>query len=41
MTRPRDDGQVLKRGADVVRGYAWSGAGAIGQVDVSVDGGES
>ena len=40
-TGPRDDGRVLKRGAHVVRGYAWSGAGAISQVDVSVDGGES
>jgi hypothetical protein len=25
----------------MIRGYAWSGAGAIDQVDVSVDGGES
>jgi Mo-co oxidoreductase dimerisation domain len=25
----------------MIRGYAWSGAGAIDQVDVSVDGGEN
>ena len=41
VTRPRDDGRLLERGSHVVRGYAWSGAGAISQVDVSVDGGES
>ena len=41
VTYPRDDDPTLPRGVHVVRGYAWSGAGAIAQVDVSADGGES
>ncbi len=36
-----DDNPTLPRGLHVVRGYAWSGAGAIAHVDVSVDGGET
>ena len=39
VTYPRDDDSTLHRGLHVLRGYAWSGAGAITQVDVSVDGG--
>ena len=41
VTYPRDDDPTLLRGTHVLRGYAWSGAGAITQVDVSVDGGET
>ena len=42
VTYPRDDDDpTLPRGTHVLRGYAWSGAGAVSQVDVSVDGGES
>ena len=41
VTYPRDDDPTLPRGVHVVRGYAWSGAAAIAQVDVSADGGES
>jgi DMSO/TMAO reductase YedYZ molybdopterin-dependent catalytic subunit len=41
VTYPKDDDPVLPRGVHVVRGYAWSGAGAIAQVQVSVDGGET
>jgi DMSO/TMAO reductase YedYZ molybdopterin-dependent catalytic subunit len=42
VTYPQDDGvPTLPRGTHVLRGYAWSGAGAVSQVDVSVDGGET
>ena len=41
VTHPNDDTQTLPKGTHVVRGYAWSGAGAITQVEVSVDGGET
>ena len=42
VTYPRDDDDpTLTRGTHVLRGYAWSGAGAVTQVDVSVDGGET
>ena len=41
VTHPGDDTETLAPGAQVIRGYAWSGAGAISQVEVSVDGGES
>lgn len=41
VTFPKDDDPNLPRGTHVVRGYAWSGAGAISQVDVSVDGGRT
>ncbi len=42
VTHPGDgDDRTLLRGLHVVRGYAWSGAGTITQVEVSVDGGGS
>jgi DMSO/TMAO reductase YedYZ molybdopterin-dependent catalytic subunit len=39
ITQPNDDTETLPSGIHMIRGYAWSGAGAIGQVDASVDGG--
>ena len=39
VTFPRDDQTTLPRGTHVMRGRAWSGAGAITQVEVSLDGG--
>lgn len=39
VTFPRDDQTTLPRGTHVIRGRAWSGAGAIANVEVSVDGG--
>jgi hypothetical protein len=39
VTSPRDDQTTLPRGTQVIRGRAWSGAGAITQVEVSVNGG--
>ena len=41
ITQPNDDAETMSPGIHMVRGYAWSGAGAIDQVDVSVDGGET
>lgn len=41
VTFPRDDQTALPRGTHVIRGRAWSGAGAITQVEVSVDGGQT
>lgn len=41
VTFPRDDQTTLQRGTHVMRGRAWSGAGAIAQVEVSVDGGQT
>ncbi|HCP24802.1 MAG: hypothetical protein CMO68_07155 [Verrucomicrobiales bacterium] len=41
VTQPNDDTETLPKGVHMVRGYAWSGAGAISEVDVSVDGGET
>tara|TARA_Y100000588_G_scaffold387846_1_gene486620 strand:+ start:8907 stop:10097 length:1191 start_codon:yes stop_codon:yes gene_type:complete len=41
VTQPNDDTDTLPKGVHMVRGYAWSGAGAISEVDVSVDGGET
>ena len=41
VTHPGDDESTLPRGLHVVRGYAWSGAGAIAQVETSVDGGQT
>ena len=41
ITHPNDDTSTLPAGAHVIRGYAWSGAGVITQVEVSVNGGET
>ena len=41
ITKPNDDAETMSPGVHMIRGYAWSGAGAIDQVDVSVDGGET
>jgi DMSO/TMAO reductase YedYZ molybdopterin-dependent catalytic subunit len=41
ITQPDDDTETLPPGIHMIRGYAWSGAGAIDQVEVSVDGGDS
>src|SRR6266436_4492477 len=41
ITQPNDDTEVLSPGIHMLRGYAWSGAGAIAQVEVSVDGGNT
>ena len=41
ITQPNDDTERMSPGVHMIRGYAWSGAGAIDQVDVSVDGGET
>ena len=40
VTHPNGDTDSLPQGSHVIRGYAWSGAGAISQVEVSVDGGD-
>ena len=41
VTQPNDDTGALPAGPQVIRGYAWSGSGAIAQVDISVDGGQT
>ncbi|MCI0878136.1 MAG: molybdopterin-dependent oxidoreductase [Chloroflexi bacterium] len=41
VTHPNDNTETLPKGTHVVRGYAWSGAGTISQVEVSLDGGET
>lgn len=41
VTQPNDDTEKMPKGVHMIRGYAWSGAGAISEVDVSVDGGET
>lgn len=41
VTFPGDDTTTLPQGTHVIRGRAWSGAGAITQVEVSVDGGQT
>ena len=41
VTSPRDDQTTLPRGVHVIRGRAWSGGGAISNIDVSLDGGVS
>ena len=41
IMQPNDDTETLSPGIHMIRGYAWSGAGAIAQVEVSVDGGET
>ena len=38
IIQPNDDTETLPCGVHMIRGYAWSGAGAITQVEVSVDG---
>jgi DMSO/TMAO reductase YedYZ molybdopterin-dependent catalytic subunit len=39
ITQPNDETLTMAPGIQMIRGYAWSGAGAITQVEVSVDGG--
>jgi DMSO/TMAO reductase YedYZ molybdopterin-dependent catalytic subunit len=39
ITQPNDDTETLPPGVHMIRGYAWSGAGAITQVEISTDGG--
>jgi DMSO/TMAO reductase YedYZ molybdopterin-dependent catalytic subunit len=39
ITFPRDDQTTLPCGTHIIRGRAWSGAGAVTQVEISVDGG--
>ena len=41
ITQPNDDVEKMTKGVQMIRGYAWSGAGAISEVDVSTDGGET
>jgi DMSO/TMAO reductase YedYZ molybdopterin-dependent catalytic subunit len=41
ITQPNDDTETMSPGVHMIRGYAWSGAGAIDQVEVSVDGGQT
>lgn len=41
ITQPTDDTETLPPGVHMIRGYAWSGAGAITQVEVSIDGGDT
>ena len=41
VTHPNDDTETMPTGTHMVRGYAWSGAGAITQVEVSVDNGQT
>jgi DMSO/TMAO reductase YedYZ molybdopterin-dependent catalytic subunit len=38
---PIEEDSPLKRGRHVIKGYAWSGAGAVRKMEVSVDGGKS
>jgi DMSO/TMAO reductase YedYZ molybdopterin-dependent catalytic subunit len=39
VTFPGPEGATLPRGRHVIRGLAWSGAGRVAQVEVSIDGG--
>jgi len=41
VTQPNDDVENMSKGTNMIRGYAWSGAGAISEVDVSTDGGDT
>ncbi len=41
VTFPRDDERPIPAGPHLIRGRAWSGAGAIAKVEVSTDGGAS
>jgi DMSO/TMAO reductase YedYZ molybdopterin-dependent catalytic subunit len=39
ITQPNDEIETIAPGVHMIRGYAWSGAGAIDHVEVSIDGG--
>lgn len=41
VTSPKDNNPTLPRGRHVLRGFAWSGAGMITRVEVSVDDGKT
>ena len=41
VTQSNDDVENMPKGTHMIRGYAWSGAGAISEVDVSTDGGDT
>ena len=41
VTQPNDETETLPPGTHMVRGYAWSGAGTITRVEVSVDSGKN
>ena len=41
ITWPRDLHSPIKTGEHLVRGFAWSGMGAIERVEVSLDGGDT
>ena len=41
VTQPNDDTEEMAKGVHMIRGYAWSGAGAISEVHVSTDGGDT
>ena len=41
VTQPNDDTEEMAKGVHMIRGYAWSGAGAISEVHVSTDDGDT
>ena len=41
VTQPNDDTEEMAKGVHMIRGYAWSGAGAVSEVHVSTDGGDT
>ena len=41
ITWPRDNDSPIKVGEHLIRGFAWSGEGAITRVEISFDGGET
>ena len=41
ITQPNDNTETMPKGTHVIRGFAWSGAAPITQVDLSVDGGKT